>query len=45
MDGTGKQKANGKPAMKPYWEITPKEAGDCLDATSWRYADQGACRT
>jgi len=45
MDGTGKQKQGGKPAMKPYWEITPKEAGDCLDATSWRYADQGACRT
>jgi L-fucose/D-arabinose isomerase len=39
MDGTGKQKLNGKPAMKPYWEITAKEAGDCLDATSWRYAD------
>jgi L-fucose isomerase len=44
MDGTGKQKANGKPAMKPYWEITPKEAGDCLDATSWRYADLGYFR-
>jgi L-fucose isomerase len=45
MDGTGKQKLNGKPAMKPYWEITPEEAGACLDATSWRYADPGACRT
>jgi L-fucose isomerase len=44
MDGTGKQKANGKPAMKPYWEISPKEAGDCLDATSWRYADLGYFR-
>jgi L-fucose/D-arabinose isomerase len=44
MDGTGKQKINGKPAMKPYWEITPKEAGDCLDATSWRYADLGYFR-
>ena len=44
MDGTGKQKLNGKPAMKPYWEITPKEAGDCLDATSWRYADLGYFR-
>ena len=44
MDGTGKQKVNGKPAMKPYWEITPKEAGDCLDATSWRYADLGYFR-
>ena len=33
-----------KPAMKPYWEITPKEADDCLDATSWRYADLGYFR-
>jgi L-fucose isomerase len=44
MDGTGKQKLNGKPAMKPYWEITAKEAGDCLDAVSWRYADLGYFR-
>jgi L-fucose isomerase len=44
MDGTGKQKLNGKPAMKPYWEITPEEAGACLDATSWRYADLGYFR-
>jgi len=44
MDGTGKQKINGKPAMKPYWEITAKEAGDCLDATSWRPADLGYFR-
>ena len=44
MDGTGKQRKNGKPAIKPYWEITPKEAGDCLDATSWRYADLGYFR-
>jgi hypothetical protein len=28
-------------AMKPFWEITPKEAGACLDATSWRPADLG----
>jgi len=44
MDGTGRQKKNGKPAMKPYWEITPQEAGACLDATSWRYADLGYFR-
>ena len=25
-------------------EITPKEAGDCLDATSWRYAALGYFR-
>ncbi|HUX39952.1 MAG TPA: L-fucose isomerase [Rectinemataceae bacterium] len=44
MDGTGKQRKNGKPAMKPYWEITSEEAGACLDATSWRYADLGYFR-
>lgn len=44
MDGTGKQRKNGKPAMKPYWEIEAKEAASCLDATSWRYADLGYFR-
>ncbi|MDA8408791.1 MAG: L-fucose isomerase [Treponema sp.] len=44
MDGTGKQRKDGKPAMKPYWEITGEEAGACLDATSWRYADLGYFR-
>ncbi len=44
MDGTGQQKKNGEPAMKPYWDITPAEAGACLDATSWRYADLGYFR-
>jgi len=44
MDGTGKQRKDGKSAMKPYWEITPQEAGACLDATSWRYASLGYFR-
>lgn len=44
MDGTGKQKVDGKPAIKPFWEITPQEAAACLDATSWRYADLGYFR-
>ncbi len=44
MDGTGKQRVDGKPAMKPYWEISPEEAGACLDATSWRYASLGYFR-
>ncbi|MDR3625185.1 MAG: L-fucose isomerase [Ignavibacteriaceae bacterium] len=35
LDGTGKQRLNGKPAMKPFWEITPKEAEACLKATQW----------
>jgi len=44
IDGTGKQRKDGKPAMKPFWEINPEEAGACLDAVSWRYADLGYFR-
>ena len=35
LDGTGQQERDGKPAMKPFWEITKAEAQKCLDATSW----------
>jgi L-fucose isomerase len=44
LDGTGKQRKDGKPAMKPFWEITPEEAGACLDAVQWRYASLGYFR-
>jgi len=42
LDGTGEQKIDGKPAMKPHWDITPEEVDACLKATSWRptYMDQ-----
>jgi L-fucose isomerase len=36
LDGTGEQTKDGKPAMKPFWEISAEEAQKCLDATSWR---------
>ncbi len=35
LDGSGQQSRNGQPAMKPFWEITKKEAKACLDATTW----------
>ncbi len=35
LDGTGKQRFNGKPAIKPFWEITQQEVKDCLNATKW----------
>lgn len=35
LDGTGRQSRDGRPAMKPYWEITPAEAQACLNATRW----------
>ena len=44
LDGIGKQKLNGNPAWKPFWDISPKEAGACLDAVSWRYANLGYFR-
>jgi L-fucose isomerase len=35
LDGTGEQRLAGRPAMKPYWEITPEEAVKCLRAAEW----------
>jgi L-fucose isomerase len=35
LDGTGQQSRNGKPAMKPFWEIAESEVARCLKATSW----------
>ena len=35
LDGCGEQTVDGQPAMKPYWEISPEEAGKCLEATKW----------
>ncbi|HLV80744.1 MAG TPA: L-fucose isomerase [Chthonomonadaceae bacterium] len=35
LDWTGEQSREGQPALKPFWEITPEEAGRCLEATRW----------
>ena len=35
MDATGQQECDGQPVMKHFWNITPEEAGKCLDATEW----------
>ncbi|MEI8351661.1 MAG: L-fucose isomerase [bacterium] len=35
LDGTGEQVCRGKPAMKPYWDITDAEMNRCLKATLW----------
>ena len=41
LDGTGCQKTeSGEPVMKPFWEITPEEADDCLKATTWYPANR-----
>ena len=45
LDATGQQTGkDGKPAMKPFWEITEAEVLRCLEATTWYPADQGYFR-
>lgn len=38
LDGTGEQSKDGKPVLKPFWDITDEEVQHCLKATSWRPA-------
>lgn len=35
LDGTGEQTIDGKPAMKPWWNITEEEVEKCLENTTW----------
>jgi L-fucose isomerase len=35
LDGTGEQAVDGRPAIKPFWDITPAEVKACLGATTW----------
>ncbi|MGH8023464.1 MAG: L-fucose isomerase [Limisphaerales bacterium] len=35
LDGAGEQVIAGKPAMKPFWDITGAEIKKCLEATTW----------
>lgn len=44
LDGTGEQTKDGKPVIKPFWEVTPGEVARCLDATQFRYANLGYFR-
>jgi L-fucose isomerase len=44
LDGSGQQTIDGKPAMKPYWEISEEEVQKTLDATTWYPADCGYFR-
>lgn len=40
LDGSGQQSCEGKPAMKPFWEITEEEMEKCLKATTWYPANR-----
>jgi len=44
LDGSGRQSLGGKPAIKPWWEITADEASACIGNTQWCYADLGYFR-
>ncbi|GAB4242188.1 MAG: L-fucose isomerase [Acidobacteriota bacterium] len=44
LDATGRQTADGKPVLKPYWELTQEDVRACLEATEWCPADRGYFR-
>jgi len=44
LDGTGCERLNGQPAMKPWWQVESGEAKSALKATQWRYASLGYFR-
>jgi L-fucose isomerase len=41
LDGTGEQSIDGKPAIKPFWDISSDEAEACVKATEFCPADLG----
>jgi L-fucose isomerase len=44
LDATGREFRGGAPAMKPFWEITPAEAAECLKTVDWYPASTGYFR-
>ncbi len=44
LDGTGEQEIDGKPAIRPFWEITDEEVLKCINATKFCYANVGYFR-
>lgn len=45
LDWAGEQTdSDGKPAIKPWWEVRPEEATRCTQATQWCAADAGYFR-
>ncbi len=35
LDATGEQEIDGKPVMKPWWDVTEEDAKKCLNAVEW----------
>ena len=44
LDGSGRQKKEGKPAIKPFWEISEEDVSNCLEATLFCPANRGYFR-
>ncbi len=44
LDFSGKQTRKGEACIKPFWEITGKDAESCLKATQWSPANTGYFR-
>lgn len=44
LDFSGKQTKKGEACIKPFWEISGKDAADCLKATLWSPANTGYFR-
>jgi L-fucose isomerase len=44
LDFSGRQTKNGEACIKPFWDITSKDAAACLEATHWPPADTGYFR-
>ncbi len=40
LDGTGRARKDGKPAMRPFWELTDENVKEMLDNTEFRAASQ-----
>lgn len=41
LDGTGRARNDGKPALKPFWELTQADATACLEAATFHPASRG----
>ena len=44
LDFSGRQTSKGESVIKPFWEISSKDAAECLNATKWEPADIGYFR-
>jgi len=44
LDFSGRETKKGESCIKPFWEITGKDAASCLEATKWPPADRGYFR-